>query len=209
MALRLPRLPREVAIVDKEGKPGQSFQRWWQSVVEKIEAQEASQDAIIADLAQVVSDLSDAVDAITAAQATADAAKLANAISASWTAPTTTLTAQDAGTDATITVLAHTRHYDDDQAPVSIVTADITGLAFDTTYGVYYDDAARTDTTPAFVATTDGVICRHNYVAGRHFVGFVKTPVDGGTPAAGGSQPPGGGGVDPDGDIYTGDYNVP
>lgn len=51
MAFRLPRLPRDVAIVDRAGKVALSFQRWWQSVMEKIESQELSQDTIIAELA--------------------------------------------------------------------------------------------------------------------------------------------------------------
>ena len=37
MALRLPRLPRSVAIVDQTLRPLASFQKWWQSVAEKTE----------------------------------------------------------------------------------------------------------------------------------------------------------------------------
>lgn len=38
MPLKLPRLPRSIALVDKEGKPLPAHQAWWQSVVEAIEA---------------------------------------------------------------------------------------------------------------------------------------------------------------------------
>ena len=41
MAIRLPRLPRDVALVDATGRPTVDLQRWWQSVVEAVEANEA------------------------------------------------------------------------------------------------------------------------------------------------------------------------
>lgn len=49
---RLPRLPRSVALVDKAGNATEKFQRWWQSVVERIE------DAVNrADGAQIAADM--------------------------------------------------------------------------------------------------------------------------------------------------------
>lgn len=51
MAFRLPRLPDGEAIVNAAGRVSFKFQRWWQSVVEKIEAQERAQDDVIAGLA--------------------------------------------------------------------------------------------------------------------------------------------------------------
>lgn len=57
MAFRLPRLPRDTALVDALGKPVLVFQRWWQSVMEKIEAQESNQDQIIADLQAAQADI--------------------------------------------------------------------------------------------------------------------------------------------------------
>ncbi len=51
---RLPRLPRDVALIDlKTGFPTQQFQRWWQSVVTKIETQEGAQDDLLAALTAV------------------------------------------------------------------------------------------------------------------------------------------------------------
>lgn len=69
MAFRLPRLPLDVSITDGSGRAKVLFQRWWQSIVQKIEAQEAAQDTAIADLAAAQSDIITAQAAITAAQA--------------------------------------------------------------------------------------------------------------------------------------------
>lgn len=49
-AFRLPRLPQDKAIVDNAGFPQTIFQRWWQSVMEKIEA-------AIADIRQLLIDV--------------------------------------------------------------------------------------------------------------------------------------------------------
>ncbi len=57
MALRLPRLPDRVAIVEAGGVVTALFKRWWQDVVENIEAQEARQDAVLADLTQAQTDI--------------------------------------------------------------------------------------------------------------------------------------------------------
>lgn len=69
MAFRLPRLPLDVSITDGAGRAKVIFQRWWQSVVEKIEAQEALQDTAIADLTAAQADIIAAQGAISAAQA--------------------------------------------------------------------------------------------------------------------------------------------
>lgn len=70
MEFRLPRLPRDTAIVDvKTGNPLLALQRWWQSTVERIEAQEGSQDAVIADLAAAQADIIATQADLTAAQA--------------------------------------------------------------------------------------------------------------------------------------------
>lgn len=70
MAFRLPRLPRNQPITQKDF-PTSIYQRWWQSVVEGIEA-------VISDLSTVVAGLSDAVADIAANEAeiaAVDAAK--------------------------------------------------------------------------------------------------------------------------------------
>jgi len=75
MALRLPRLPRGIAITDKLGIPLQAFQSWWQSVVTKIEAQETAQDGVIADLATTQADLAATQADLAASQADLTAAQ--------------------------------------------------------------------------------------------------------------------------------------
>jgi len=75
MALRLPRLPRGIAITDKMGVPLHAFQAWWQSVVTKIEAQETAQDGVIADLATTQADLAATQADLAASQADLAAAQ--------------------------------------------------------------------------------------------------------------------------------------
>ena len=152
MAFRLPRLPRNVTIADPAtGYPTQAFQRWWQSVVETLEAQETAQDAAIIAIqnAQAAADAANAAaaaaDAAAAtAQTAADTAQTAadNAQTAADDAATVaaltasgvtglTLTATDAGANATITVSAHTRVYGDGTS-VSVNGGSVTALAYST-----------------------------------------------------------------------------
>lgn len=84
MAFRLPRLPRAVALIDKDGKPLKIFQQWIQSFADKIETQENTQDELLA--------------AVIAAQAAADAAAAAAAA-----ADAAAATAQTAADDAQVT----------------------------------------------------------------------------------------------------------
>lgn len=119
---------------------------------------------------------------------------------ASYTLPTVVLTAIDAGTDATIQTADHTRVYpvqgNVDVADVAIAgVADVTGLAYSTTYYAYYDDATLADTAPAVQVTTTQRDAQVGAAAGRHFLGAVTTPASGGAPSGGGGGfPPGGGG---------------
>jgi len=196
MALRLPTLPRGVALTDGSGLPTTQFQVWWQSVVRAVETQETLQDATIValqaaqlDIIAAQEELADQLEAILAVTT-------ANAISASWITPSSVLTATDAGADATITVANFTRFYDDGTSAV-ITGGAITGLSYSTLYSVFYDDTTRADTTPTFQATTLGGQARHNFAPGRHFVGTVTTPASGGGGTTGdGYTPPGGGGGD-------------
>lgn len=119
-----------------------------------------------------------------------------DAISASATAPTSILSATDAGSNATISIAAHDRIYGDGTV-VSINAGSITALAYSTTYAVYYDDTARTGGSKTFVATTTLKDAQYNKAAGRHFCGQVTTPASGGAPSSGGPGVPGGGGPYP------------
>lgn len=130
------------------------------------------------------------------ANSTANTAKRDDAISASATAPTSILSATDAGSNATISIAAHDRIYGDGTV-VSINAGSITALAYSTTYAVYYDDTARTGGSKTFVATTTLKDAQYNKAAGRHFCGQVTTPASGGAPSSGGPGVPGGGGPYP------------
>lgn len=210
---RLPRLPKGPIVDPKNGEPTLAFTVYWQRLLEAQETTDARQDefatelaqvvadlaAAQAELAQVVSDLAAAVAAIQAAQATADAAVREAARINSYTAPTDVLTASDAGSDATITVAGHARVYPVqgayDVTDVAITGGTIVGLAFATKYWVYYDDTTLADTSPAFQATTVAADAQVGAAAGRHFVGVITTPADGGADTDGnGGAPPGGGG---------------
>lgn len=74
MAFKLPRLPRDIELVDKTGRPSIRFQTWWQSVVQAIEAQEAAQAAILEQLQDQLAQILAAQAAAAAAQATATSA---------------------------------------------------------------------------------------------------------------------------------------
>lgn len=201
MTFRLPRFERTIELVGKDGRPSVAFHRWWQSTITAIEAQEASQDALLAAIQQAQADIIAAQEdlaaqllLIQAAQTTADTVTTANAISASWIVPASPLAATDAGSDTTITIANFTRYYDD-QTSVAVTGAAITALAYSTAYAVYYDDETRASTTPVFHATTVLGEARHNYVAGRHYLGTITTPAAGGSGTAGDDYTPPGGGI--------------
>lgn len=198
MTLNLKRLEAQKSYFDANGRPTMQMQIFWQQTVEALEsatnaliASDANQDALLAQIlaAQATAD---------AAQGTADAAAKEAARTSSYTAPTSVLTAADVGSDATITIAAHTRVYPGAIDDVALAGGTITGLPFSTAYYVYYDDATLADTTPSFLATTSVATAQVGAAAGRHFVGYVMTPADGGASSGGtGGSPPGGGGGNP------------
>lgn len=171
-----------------------------QALINKI----AANAKVLADNAQSSANTAQTqANTATTNAATADAKAVAAAREAarinSYPVPTNVLTATDAGTTATITIANHTRYYPVqgtyDVPDVSITGASITGLAFSTTYYVYYDDTTLADTTPSFVATTSANTAQVGFAAGRHLVGKITTPADGGGGTSGGGMlPPGGGG---------------
>ncbi|QIG80120.1 phage tail protein [Stakelama tenebrarum] len=107
----------------------------------------------------------------------------------SWTTGLS-LSATDAGTDATITVSAHQRSYLD-RGPIDVDAGSVSGLAYETQYFICYDDAARAGGSVSYLAVTDiadaGPTSAH---PGRHYVGSVSTPASGGDPIDGGGGPP-------------------
>lgn len=184
--MRLDRLQRGVPIVGNDRVPNQPFQTLWQRTVENIEsALDQLQNQIdLITAAQAAADAAqDAADTATAAAAAADAAAT-TAQGAADTANSTaslansgvtgiTITATDAGTDATINISSHTRVYADGTS-VSVTGGSITGLAYSTLYYIYYDQASRLGGSVTYVATTDEGTAAQ--VGDRHTVGAITTP---------------------------------
>lgn len=189
MPLKLPRFERTVPLVNDQGKPTETFHIWWQSVVDNLETAFNNLESAVLDIAAAQAAAEAAQAEAEVAQAEAEVAKRNDKISASFMEPTSVLTASDAGSDATVSVLAHTRYYGDGTS-VAVTGGTITGLAYETEYFIYYDDTTTADTTPTFQSTTDVLIAQPNQTAGRHFVGSVTTPASGGGDTGGGGSPP-------------------
>lgn len=118
------------------------------------------------------------------------------------------ITASDAGTTASIGISSHTRRYPDKD--VTVNAGSVTGLAFSTTYYIYYDDTARLGGSVTYAATTSITTAGFSSTnPGRHFVGSVTTPADGGgsTSGSAGNAPwtPVSGYVAKAGDTMTGE----
>lgn len=183
---RLDRLSALESIVGPGRQPTQAMQLRWQKHCEKIEDAFDEQAAINAELASQLAQ-------ILAAQEAADLARRNDSISASWTSPGTILTASDAGTDATITIAAHSRKYGD-TTEVSVNGGSLTGLAYSTKYYLYYDQTSRAGGVVTYLSATNPNTALPNAAEGRHFCGFVTTPASGGGDTSGGVSPPGSGG---------------
>jgi hypothetical protein len=199
-SFRLDRLSSSFSIVTKDGRPSQSFQFRDTKVLEKIEAAFDALAARLTDIETINAQLAAQLAQIIAAQSDAtDAAREAARINSYPNPGVGIVTASDAGTDATVTIANHTRVYpvqgSIDVPDVAITGGSITGLAYSTTYFIYYDDTTLADTTPTFQATTVSADAQVGAAAGRHFVGYVTTPASGGgSTSGGGGAPPGGGG---------------
>jgi hypothetical protein len=197
---------RKLDRLNDNNSKGLAFKRLWQKNCEITESNfddltaaqaaiTAAQAAITAQLALIVAAQADA----DTAQADATAAARESARISSYPNPGSVLTAADVGTDCTITIANHVRVYpvqgSIDVPDVSITGGALTGKAFSTRFYIYYDDTTLAVTAPTFVATTSSATSQVGAAAGRHFLGFVDTPADGGAPTDGeGGSPPGGGG---------------
>lgn len=198
MALVLPKLPRGVRLIDGNGAATAQFQQWWQAFAKAIEAQFGAVDAAIA-----AQDAADAANAA-AASATAAATTAQTAATAAQTTADTvtadqnlinsyvtglTLGATDAGASASISISAHTRVYGDGSS-VSVNAGSFTGLAYSTTYYVYYDDITRAGGAVTYAQTTTAETAAQT--GNRHLVGSVLTPAAAAGPTSGGGVlPPG------------------
>lgn len=167
--MSLPRLSATFPIVDKDGRPTIQFQTFWQKFVEQQETTDAAQ------------------------QSTLNLLNLVNSTPAGCT-----ITAADVGSDATITVSAHTRVYGDGTS-VSVTGGTIAGQAFSTLFYCYYDQASREGGAVTYSAATSYAdACPSQANPNRHFVGTVTSPANGAAPSSGEpSTPPGWGGSNP------------
>jgi hypothetical protein len=185
MALNLPRLPQIQPTYPQ-------MQAWWQEVAEAVEDSfNALEDAFAAIVAANAAAAA-ANAAAVVAQDTADAITATNALGESYVTGLT-MTAADVGTDATVTVSAHTRNYpqpDGTTVSVAVNGGSVTGLAFSTLYYIYYDDAARAGGAVTYQATTTEANAAQ--IGDRHTVGATRTPADGAADTGGsGTRPPG------------------
>ena len=193
--IRLDRFSRGVRIVDENGVPTLQEQAREQRNLEAIE-----------DAVNAVIDAQNAADAANAAAAAADAAAAAAdaaATAAQGAAETAaadsslassgvsglTMTATDAGANATITISAHTRIYGDGTS-VAVSGGTVTGLAYSTGFFVYYDQASRAGGAVTYQATTSAATAAQT--GDRHSLGAVTTPAGGAGPVDGNvNLPPG------------------
>lgn len=190
-AFKLPRLKANLAIVDSKGQPLGYFLRLFnielaqrlESAVTGIEEVQANQSAIVADLAIQVD-------------------RLKRQIISTSHVDALTFSAESEGATAKITISDNIRVYVDEEVPVNGDT--LTGLDYNKTYAVYYDDPEIDGGTVTYVATlnpTEAVTSATNPY--RHLLGVVTTP------AAAGNPPNGGGGTRPPGYPLNGLYVEP
>lgn len=181
-------LDSKQAIVDSEGRPTFFFQRAWEDLQQNV------YEAIVSipGIQELIDDAQAAADAANAAAVVAnDAAVSAAAESALATSGASglTITATDAGADATITISAHTRVYGDGTT-VAVSGGALTGLAYSTVYYVYYDDPTRAGGAVAYQTTTTQATAAQT--GARHSLGAVTTPAALGGPVDGSvNLPPG------------------
>lgn len=90
------------------------------------------------------------------------------------------LTATDAGASTTISVARHDWDYPNSAADVTRELGTITGLAYNTVYYIYFDDADLTDTAPTYAATQTQLTGQNTEAnPTRHPIGMIQTPAAG------------------------------
>lgn len=168
MSIRLPRFLRDIPITTEKGLPTLQFHQWWETVLKQIEASINSITAALeaADIA---------IAAAEAAQSAADSVTSTAKLNTSGMTGLT-ITATDAGTDATVVVSNHTRVYGDGTS-VSVTGASITGLSYETTYVIYYLDASFAGGAVSYLTSTD--LTSVSQTGSTHVVGRVTTPAAG------------------------------
>lgn len=183
--------------------PDPRFRRLWQVFCEKIEEAFDSLDERIEDIeaaqAAAVAANAAAVAANTAAanaQTTADNIEASAELADSYVSGAT-ISATDAGSDATVSVSAHTRHYpqpDSTTDDVAVNAGSVTGLSYSTLYYIYYDDEDRSGGAVTYLATTSEATAAQ--IGDRHCVGAITTPAAAGADTGGAyTRPPGPGAI--------------
>lgn len=193
MAFKLPRLQRTVSLVDAKGMPTVAFHRWWQEVTQSLEraigdietnvaAIQAALDAAdaanaAAETAQAAAEAADTA-ATSAATAASNAQDAADATAAEQSLVNSyvdgvTVSATDAGSNATINITAHDRVYGDGTT-VAVNSGSVTGLSYSTLYYVYYIQASRAGGAVTYQATTSQATA--GQTGDTHLVGSVTTP---------------------------------
>lgn len=193
--VRIPTLSQRNPAVDKDGR----FTNVTIRTLNDALAQIVVAINAIADIPAIQDALADLDAATAAAQAAADNANAAATETTNVTSLANsyvsglTLTATDAGTDATITISAHSRVYGDG-ASVSVSGGSLTGLAYDTLYYIYYDQPSRAGGSVTYLSTTDASVAAQT--GDRHVVGSTTTPLAAGPPIDGNPVlPPGAGAI--------------
>lgn len=204
MPLKLKRLNFNEAIgtvVNGMIFPDAAFVKAYNDNLTRIEAETGSLEAAAA--AQAAATAANAAAATAQAAATtansaATAAATATAADARFlsisnsTTTGLTISATDAGADATITMSAHVRHYADGTT-ANVNGGTVTALAYSTQYFLYYDQASLAGGAVTYASTISGPTAQTTAASGahpnRHYVGSVVTP------AALGAASPGAGAV--------------
>lgn len=196
--LKLPRLPH-----GWQEQP-QLFERYWDEAMRNIEASINGILAIPAIAAALATVTAAAAAANTAAAAANTSATTANNAANSSIATTAlqssyptglTITATDAGANVTVTISAHNRTYPP-STTVAVNSGSLTGLAYSTTYYIYYDDATRAGGAVTYAYTTTAATAAQT--GNRHLVGSVLTPAAAAAPVNGKKVlPPGVGDIEP------------
>ena len=160
-----------------KGRLDKAFTRIEEQINDILAAQAAATAANAAAVA-ANSAAATANSAASAAQSTADSISSADQLAKSYVSGTPPiLTASDAGSDATITIAAHTRNYpqpDGTVTSVSVAGGTLTGRSYSTVYYVYYDQASRAGGTVSYQTTTSDATAAQ--IGDRHCVGAVETP---------------------------------
>jgi type II secretory pathway pseudopilin PulG len=189
VSLRLPRLQNTTTVTDKDGRPSQPFQRYWQSFAEQIENAiniivqiTDKQDEFDQALEQAKQATQDAQDAAEEAKQAAAAQKRESALQASYIDPASVLSADT----TTITIAPHTRRYADGTSAAVNGGAIAATDPGDTDYVFYVDPDREGGVVTYEVGTTPPV-----QTGDTHVVGAIIIPATGTADGGEGPRPPG------------------